>query len=90
VSIYVDGVRLIISRANAIEPKTTEREGKPPKEQPPQAASSKPPRRRTGRLTLDDPFWSIEGIIPETGTESVSGNVDKYLLEAYSDPDFHV
>jgi len=46
------------------------------------------PARARGRsrvFTLDDPLWTIVGIATGAGSENVSGNVDKYLAEAYAD-----
>jgi hypothetical protein len=55
-----------------------------PKKEP-KAASPRPPRRRSRVFTMDDPLWSIVGIAKGARPENVSGNVDKYLAEAYLD-----
>lgn len=81
VPVYEDCVRLVI------RPDVKLAADAPAPEDPPAVVTvpNFPKRRRTGALTLNDPFWSIQGIAQETGTENVSGNVDKYLLEAYAD-----
>lgn len=36
-------------------------------------------------FTLDDPLWSLIGIIDDDGPDDMSANHDKYLAEIYAD-----